>query len=160
MMKTFTYKNFIGSAEIDIESGLCVGKILFINDLVTYQSATPAGLKAEFESAVDDYLDTCKEIGKSPEKSLSGVFNVRISPEDHRRAAVLSLKSKKSLNSVISDAVHWYLDWKENGQRKIEHKHSVEITLKQSATISAGASQQPQWRRFDIETSGEQVYVQ
>lgn len=160
MMKTYTYKNFIGSAEIDIESNLCVGKLLFINDLVTYQSSNPADLKAEFEAAVDDYLDTCREVGKIPEKSLSGVFNVRISPEDHRRASLLSLKTKKSLNSVVSEAIHWYLDWKENGQRKIEHKHSVEITLKQSATYSAGASETPKWTRVGVEASGDPVYVQ
>ena len=34
---------------------VCRGKILFIDDLVTYEAASPATLQKEFEAAVDDY---------------------------------------------------------------------------------------------------------
>ena len=36
---------------------VCRGKILFIDDLVTYEAASPAKLQKEFEAAVDDYLE-------------------------------------------------------------------------------------------------------
>jgi predicted HicB family RNase H-like nuclease len=64
------YKGFMGSIEISIEDDCLHGKLLFTNDLVTYEARTPNQLQAEFESAVEDYLATCKEIGRSPEKPL------------------------------------------------------------------------------------------
>ena len=70
-MKTLTYKSFIGSAEIDVEAGICFGQILFINDLISYQSDTPRDLQSEFEAAVEDYLETCDAISKEPEQSFT-----------------------------------------------------------------------------------------
>ena len=87
-MKTLTYKNFIGSAEVDVKVEICFGKILFINDVINYQSDTPGELQQEFEDAVEDYIETCREIKKEPEKSFSGQFNVRILQERHRRVIV------------------------------------------------------------------------
>ena len=49
---------------------MLVGKILGISDLVTFESEDAAGLKEEFESAVDDYLEFCKEVGKDPGKTV------------------------------------------------------------------------------------------
>jgi len=144
-MKTVAYKNYVGSAEIDIEAGVCTGKILFINDLVTYQAESPRQLQAEFEAAVDDYLETCKLVGKDPEKAFSGVFNVRVSPEDHRRATVASVQENKSLNAIMAEALHSYLNWRERGPHKVEHHHLVEIEVKRLSTLMAGASETPTW---------------
>jgi predicted HicB family RNase H-like nuclease len=70
-MKTLRYKSFIGSAEIDVAEGVCFGRILFINDFISYQSDTPRDLQSEFEAAVEDYLETCNAISKEPEKSFT-----------------------------------------------------------------------------------------
>lgn len=63
-MDILKYKDYEGTAELDMTRGVCRGKILFIADLVTYESESPAGLQKEFESAVDDYLETCVALGK------------------------------------------------------------------------------------------------
>jgi len=51
-----------------------------------------------------------KEAGKEPVKSYKGSFNVRISPELHREAAVMANSKGLSLNALvemaISDLVH------------------------------------------------------
>lgn len=120
-MDQLRHKDFYGSAEIDLEAGVCRGKLLFIDDLVTYQTDTVAGLKEEFENAVEDYLATCIEVGKAPQKAFTGVFNVRISPEDHRAASLLALKEQQSLNSIVSKAIHAYLQWSNDQGNKIEH---------------------------------------
>ena len=70
-MNTLTYKSFTGSAEIDVAEGVCFGRILFINDLISYQSDKPCDLQSEFEAAVEDYLETCNAISKEPEKSFN-----------------------------------------------------------------------------------------
>ncbi len=78
MKDILRYKGFIGSIEISIEDDCLHGKLLFINDLVTYEARTPNQLQAEFESAVEDYLTTCKELGRSPDKPFKGTFNIRV----------------------------------------------------------------------------------
>lgn len=61
-MTTLKYKDYEGSAELDTERMMYRGKILFIDDLVTYQATTPQDLQKEFEAAVDDYIETCARL--------------------------------------------------------------------------------------------------
>ena len=69
-MDTIKYKEFEGTAEIDMSSLQCRGKILFIKDLVTYVADSPAELQNEFEIAVDDYLKTRDKIDKALKKNF------------------------------------------------------------------------------------------
>lgn len=84
-MNSFKYKGFIGSIRPSVENDCLYGKIEFINDLITYEAETVPEFKKAFETAVDDYLETCKSLGKTPEKPFKGSFNLRIGPELHRK---------------------------------------------------------------------------
>ena len=95
------FRDYLGSAEMDLESNALHGKLLFIRDLVTYEANSPAELQKEFEAAVCEYLADCEEYGRSPEKPCKGQFNVRISPDLHRELAVSALDSGKSLNEYV-----------------------------------------------------------
>ena len=53
-MEMFTYQGYQGSVETSIEDDVLHGKILFINDLVTYEATTIKKLRQEFELAVPD----------------------------------------------------------------------------------------------------------
>ena len=48
-METYTYKGYQGSVETSIEDGVLHGKIMFINDLVTYEATTLKALEKQFE---------------------------------------------------------------------------------------------------------------
>lgn len=109
-MDLLNYKGYEGTAELDMERCVCRGKILFISDLVTYEAASPADLKAEFESAVNDYLETCAELGREPKRPLKGQFNVRISPAMHKQATLRALSDSMSLNEVVVHALGAYLN--------------------------------------------------
>lgn len=64
MDKVLTYKGYIGSAE---DEGDCwIGKILNITDLVFYEGLEFEELEKDFKAAVDDYIQTCFEVGKDP----------------------------------------------------------------------------------------------
>lgn len=73
MKDVLLYKGFMGSIEISMEDGSLHGKLLLINDLVTYEARTPKQLQIEFESAVEDYLATCEELGRSPDSGAQRV---------------------------------------------------------------------------------------
>ncbi|MEM5789704.1 MAG: type II toxin-antitoxin system HicB family antitoxin [Syntrophobacteraceae bacterium] len=99
------YKGFSGSVKASIEDGRLHGRVLFIDDLVTYEGETITQLKAEFESAVDDYLSTCRQLGREPNKPFSGTFNVRIGPELHQKVARHAAFSGTTINDVVKKAV-------------------------------------------------------
>jgi predicted HicB family RNase H-like nuclease len=61
-MDNLKYKGYEGTAEHDMQRGIWRGKILLIDDLVTYEAGTREQIQQEFESAVDDYLETCNEL--------------------------------------------------------------------------------------------------
>lgn len=109
-MQTFNpYKGFEGNAEIDTDAQVCRGKILYIDDLVTYKANSPAELVQEFQAAVDDYLATCAQVGKTPQKPCKGQFNVRVTPEQHRQAQGRATRDHTSLNAVVAAALERYL---------------------------------------------------
>ena len=109
MSDILRYKDYCGSVEFSAEDNCLYGKILGINDLVSFEGKTVEDLRSDFEESVDDYLETCANLGKQPEKEYKGTFNVRISPELHKRAAIEAAKEKQSLNWVIGRAVAQYL---------------------------------------------------
>ena len=98
------HKGYYGSVEFSEEDEVMHGQLLFIRDLITYESETAKNLKKEFICAVDDYLKFCEQEGKTPDKPFKGSFNVRVGRELHRRI-ILSLKDGESLNSFITEAV-------------------------------------------------------
>lgn len=100
-MKQMQYKGYLGSAEVSVEDGVVFGKILYIRDLVTYESSSPAELKYAFESAVDDYLADCISEGREPDRPFKGQFNVRIEPRLHRELAIAASHSDCSLNDYV-----------------------------------------------------------
>jgi predicted HicB family RNase H-like nuclease len=108
--KLFEYNGYLGSAEISIEDSCAHGKILFINDVVTYESDSVKELEAEFRLAVDDYLETCIEIDKEPDKTMKGTFNVRIGAELHKKALIRSKSDGVTLNEVIKTSVEQYVN--------------------------------------------------
>ena len=88
MKDILTYKGYIGTVHFSAEDDVFYGKIEGIRDLVSFEGQSVDELKKAFQEAVEDYLEFCKQIGKRPEKSYKGSFNIRISPEIHRQAII------------------------------------------------------------------------
>ena len=82
------YKGYSAKPEYSVEDKVFYGKLLGIDDLVDFYSENAKNIETEFHKAVDDYLTFCAEIGKEPQKEYSGMFNVRIPPELHRRLSL------------------------------------------------------------------------
>lgn len=128
-MEIIKYKDFIGSVEISRQGHEFIvhGKILFINDLVTYEADKPENIEGEFHAAVDDYINTCRNLGIEPHKSFSGSFNVRIGPDIHQRLAQFAIQSDKKINSVVKNAIEEYLDRKNSDKGDIHHYYITSV---------------------------------
>lgn len=97
-MSTMTYKGYTARVDIDARDNVLVGHLLGVRDIVGFHANDVAGLRAAFEEAVNDYLETCAKLGKSPEKPASGKLMLRVSPEIHSAALLAAQASGVSLN--------------------------------------------------------------
>lgn len=105
MTNTMVYQGY--SARIDYDDdGLFTGKIAGITDTVSFHADTVEDLRAAFHEAVDDYIETCAQVGKEPQKAYSGQVMFRISPEVHRKAALAAELSGKSLNQWAEEVLN------------------------------------------------------
>ncbi|MDO5445830.1 MAG: type II toxin-antitoxin system HicB family antitoxin [Eubacteriales bacterium] len=105
MSNTMEYKGYVGSVEFSEEDGVLFGKVMGIRALISYEGESGRELLADFHSAVDEYLALCEEKGIEPERAYKGSFNVRISPELHRKISVCAAEQQISLNSFVENAL-------------------------------------------------------
>ncbi len=120
-MSVLTYKTYIGSIEVSVEDECLHGKILFIDDLITYEANTVQEIQVAFESSVDRYLQYCQETGKSPNKPYSGTFNVRTGESIHKKAAEQAVMSGVSLNEFVTKAIEDRINGV--GYAEVKHTH-------------------------------------
>ena len=105
MKDILKYKDFIGSVHFSTNDEVFHGKLIGIDDLVTFEGSSVVELKNSFEEAVEDYLELCRNVNKSPNKSYKGTFNVRIKPVLHKQAARRSMELGVSLNQFVEHAI-------------------------------------------------------
>lgn len=104
------YKGYHTSITYDARAGRLRGVISGIDDHVDFSSDKVEGIEQEFHTAVDDYLEFCKEVGKSPCKEYKGVFNVRIKPNLHRELVNISEQDGETLNAVVERALQLFVE--------------------------------------------------
>jgi predicted HicB family RNase H-like nuclease len=105
MTNTMSYKGYSARIEYDDDDQIFTGRIAGITDTVGFHADTVEGLRAAFEEAVEDYLETCSSLGKEPQKAFSGQVMFRLDPEVHRKAALAAELAGKSLNQWAEDAL-------------------------------------------------------
>ncbi len=105
MKNVMTYKGFLGSVEYTDEDKVFHGKVEGIDGLLSFEGNTVDSLRKDFERTVEDYLDLCRKVGKSPERSYKGSFNIRIPPELHRSADRKAAEMKMTLNQFVRKAI-------------------------------------------------------
>lgn len=103
------YKGYHSDITYDAHAGRLRGVISGIDDYVDFSSDRIEDIEREFHAAVDDYLEFCAELGKSPCKEYKGVFNVRVKPSLHRELVRISEKDGESLNAVVERALQLFV---------------------------------------------------
>lgn len=109
MGKLIEYKGYHATVEYSDEDEALIGKVFGLADTIVFDGESLQEINMAFHEAIDDYLAYCEKVGKVPEKEFKGSFNIRISPEMHRMAALEAEKRGISLNQLISDAIENYI---------------------------------------------------
>ena len=102
-MNSMIHRGYAARIDYSEDDGCFVGHIAGINDIVGFHGESVAELRAAFEEAVDDYLQTCKMLDRSPQKPLSGNLMASVSPE---KQAVTGMEAEVNGKSVN----HWETD--------------------------------------------------
>ncbi|MCB9421884.1 MAG: type II toxin-antitoxin system HicB family antitoxin [Ardenticatenaceae bacterium] len=102
-MNTMTYKGYAARIEYSDEDECFIGHIAGIQDVVGFHGDSVAELRAAFEEAVDDYLETCEKLNRSPQKPYSGNLMLRMTPELHAAIATAAEVSGKSINQWAAE---------------------------------------------------------
>lgn len=98
MTASMSHNGYTARIHYDDDDKIFFGQIAGITDNVGFHGETVHELRAAFEEAVEDYIDTCAKVGKEPQKPYSGRVMFRIDPETHRRAAIAAEIAGISLN--------------------------------------------------------------
>lgn len=105
MTNSMTYKGYVARVEYDPRDDVFVGRVLGIEDRITFHGATVAQLRRDFHAAIDHYLADCAARGRRTQKPYSGKILLRVSPEVHARAATIAEAQGKSLNQWAAEVL-------------------------------------------------------
>ena len=72
MNNILEYKGYNGTVEYSAEDNILFGRVIGIKSLISYEGQSVEELKADFEGAVDDYLEYCRQNNIEPEKKYKG----------------------------------------------------------------------------------------
>ena len=110
MENAMTYKGYVASMTFDAADRILVGRVLHIDDIISFHGESVTEFEAAFHESVNDYMVSCEKLGQTPEKPASGRMMLRVNPSVHSAALQASAKAHKSLNKwveqVLRQAAH------------------------------------------------------
>ncbi len=104
-MNSMTYKGYFAKINFDERDKIFWGKVVGINDSITFEGETVTELIEDFHNAIDHYLADCKQEGRTPDKPYSGKLTLRVSPSIHAEIAAAAAHTGKSLNKWVADTL-------------------------------------------------------
>ena len=109
-MNTMSYRGYTARMEFDPDDKIIVGRVLDIDDIITFHGTSVAEFESALNSAVDGYIAACEQLGQAPDKPASGKMMLRVDPAVHAAAVKASARSGQSLNKwaeqVLRAAAH------------------------------------------------------
>ncbi len=106
MRDVLNYKGFIGSVHFSADDSVFYGKVEGITDLLTFEGETVKELTEAFHLMVDEHIRDRETDNVEPEKSYKGSFNVRLTPELHRRIAISAIMRGITINKYVYEALN------------------------------------------------------
>jgi predicted HicB family RNase H-like nuclease len=105
MSNSMFYKGYTTSMVFDTGDKIIVGRVLDIDDIISFHGESVSEFESNFHATVDDYLAASEQLGTAPEKPASGNVMLRIAPEVHAAALKAAARSGRSLNKWAESAL-------------------------------------------------------
>ena len=105
MNNAMTYKGYTASMVFDTEDKIIVGRVMDIDDIISFHGESVSEFEGNFHAVIDDYIAACAALGSKPEKPASGKLMLRIAPEVHAAALKAAARNGVSLNKWAEKAL-------------------------------------------------------
>ncbi len=105
MTNSMTYRRYVASMTFDTEDKVIVGRVLGLDDIITFHGESIAEFESNFHIVVDDYIAACERLGAAAEKPASGKLMLRVAPSVHVAALKAAAQSGVSLNKWAEQAL-------------------------------------------------------
>jgi predicted HicB family RNase H-like nuclease len=105
MTNTMSYRGYIASMAFDAEDKIIAGRVLDIDDIISFHGESIGEFEANFRMVVDDYIAACESLGGAPEKPASGKLMLRVAPTVHAAALKAAARNGISLNKWAEQAL-------------------------------------------------------
>ena len=148
MNNIIEYKGYQALIEFSAEDTTLFGKVLDVDDKIIFEIDNPSDAKLIFKEVIDDYLEFCKENNKEPCKPYRGVFNVRVSPELHKKAVQLSRKQNLTLNAFIESAIRCQVEKREQPSVVNIYLNSISEKFNYSSDFSGAGAHERKFSGF------------
>jgi predicted HicB family RNase H-like nuclease len=100
-----SYRGYVASMIFDTDDNVIVGRVLDIDDIITFHGESVSEFESNFHTVVDDYIAACEHWGAAPEKPASGRLMLRVSPDVHAAALKAAARKGLSLNKWAEQAL-------------------------------------------------------
>ncbi|HMT06416.1 MAG TPA: type II toxin-antitoxin system HicB family antitoxin [Pyrinomonadaceae bacterium] len=98
MNELMEYKGFKAKVEFSADDEVFFGRLIGIDDIVTFEGTTVRELKKAMKDAVEFHIEICERIGQKVKKPYSGKLLFRLPSELHAKIAEVAVKNGKSIN--------------------------------------------------------------
>lgn len=109
-MNSMTYRGYTAHMDFDPDDKIIVGRVLDIDDIISFHGTSVVEFEQAFQSAVDGYIHACEQLNQRADKPASGRLMLRVNPSVHAQVVKASAKSGQSLNKwaeqVLRQAAH------------------------------------------------------
>ena len=100
-----SYRGYTASMIFDAEDKIIVGRVLDIDDMISFHGESVAEFESNMHAVVDDYITSCERLGSAPEKPASGKLMPRVAPVVHAAALKAAARSGVSPNKWAEQAL-------------------------------------------------------
>lgn len=105
MNNTMSFRGYTASMVFDAEDKIIVGRVLDIDDIISFHGESVSEFEVNFHAVIDDYVSACEQLGSVPEKPPSGKLMLRVAPNVHAAALKAAARSGVSLNKWAERAL-------------------------------------------------------
>lgn len=95
------YRGYSACGDIDEKTDLIKGKVIDVNDSITFEGESVKQFKQAFHNAIDSYLEFCEAENREPDKPFSGKISYRTTKERHRALSIAAAQAGLSINALM-----------------------------------------------------------
>ncbi len=103
--ESLVYRGYRYRIFYEPEDDCLTAEAIGLKDSISAQGRSLDEVRQHMRDNIDLYLEVCAKYGEKPDREYSGMFNVRVSPDVHRKIATAAEQAGMSLNQYVNQVL-------------------------------------------------------